>query len=328
MSPDLSSWRGDNLTEPSHFRRVKSPVVEQLDLFADNRRTIWLNRAHEALGCLDLEGALASYGRIVEAGLDDREIRDERNLVVGWQERLTRYGESERDAGQLHEMYLELSPAVPTPLRIALLELMVEELSTLESPELLFFPPRFHPGLLCCELGRYDEGEKWFTRALDAGIQPAGRFLAYRGDSLFILGSPEPARELYKGAFLEGPLTVDMPHLADPALCELISYGESEAEEPDDLLPWLPVWGWLRNLFTLELDELRRDLSGFLDSLTRGETGKVLTAPQLWFQYLRYAEFLRGVPGYGQELVRARRRLKEINDELFGRYMRKIAGGE
>ena len=324
MSPDLSPWRGDNLTEGSRFRQAKAPTAEQLDLFADNRRTIWLNQAHEALGDLDLEGALAAYGRIVEAGLDDRGIRNELDLVVGWRERLSRYGESERDAGQLHDLYRELSTAIPSPLRIALLELMVAEISTLETPELIFFPPRFHPGLLCYELGRYDAALEWFTRALHAGIQPAGRFLAYRGDLLFILESAEQARELYKGAFLEGPQAVDLPHLADPALRELITYGESEAEEPDDLLPWLPVWGWLRNLFTLELDELYRDQSGFLDALTRGEAEAELTAPQLWFRYLRYAEFLRGVPGDGRELIRARRRLKEINGELFGRYMRKI----
>ncbi len=321
MSPDLFPWRGDNLTERSHFRPVETPRSEQLDLFADNRRTIWLNQAHGALGCLDLTGAMAFYDRIVQAGPDDRGIRDEGALVVGWQERLGRYGESDRSVVEIHELYRELTATIPSPLRIALLELMMEEISALEAPELLFIPPRFHPGLLCFELGRYDEAREWFGRALAAGIQPAGRFLAYQGDALFLLGDREEARELYREAFLAGPLAVDLPHLADPAMGELISHGESEADEPEELLPWLAAWGWLRELFTLESGEPGSDLSVVHEFTEEGE-GE--TAPRLWFQYLRQAEFLRGSSGDDRELIRARRRLKELNGELFRRYMEKI----
>jgi tetratricopeptide (TPR) repeat protein len=181
MSSALPPWRGDNLTERSHYRRVEPPRSEQLDLFADNRRTIRLNQAHEALGCLDLAGAMASYDKIVQAGLDDREIRDEVALVAAWQERLARCEASDRSAGEIHELYLELTATIPSSLRIALLELMMEELSLPEAPELLFIPPRFPPGLLYFDLGRYDEAREWFVRTPERGIQPAGRFPAYRG---------------------------------------------------------------------------------------------------------------------------------------------------
>jgi len=47
----------------------------------------------------------------------------------------------------------------------------------------------------------------------------------------------------------------------------------------------------------------------------------------VWYEYLRYAEYLRTSYRDDQELIRARRRLKELNDGMFRRYMKKIGGG-
>jgi hypothetical protein len=112
MARDMPFWGGADLTERRH-RPKETLRTEQLDLFADNRRTIWLNQAHEALGSLHLVGALAAYGRIIQAGLDDRGIRDELHLVVGWQERLGEYGESDRNGGEIQKLYAELFCFLP-----------------------------------------------------------------------------------------------------------------------------------------------------------------------------------------------------------------------
>jgi tetratricopeptide (TPR) repeat protein len=325
MSHDLPPWRRDTLIERGH-RLQEAPRTEQLDLFTDNRRTIWLNQAHAALRCLDLAGARVQYDRIVAARLDDREIQGELELVAAWQELLDRYEASDRHSGQIHRLYDHLDVTLPYTLRIALLEFMVDELSGLELPELVFLPPQFHGGLLLYQLGEYADAREWFSRAVEGGILPKGRFLAYQGDALFRLEELDGARELYRQAFLEDPLTVDLPHLADPALPELIASAESELDEPDEIIPWLPVWGWLRNLFTLELHELQMDRTGFRESLDRDEAAERLTTPQLWFQYLRYAELLRALAGEREELVRVRRRMKELNGELFGQYIKKIGG--
>ena len=321
----MTEWRWDDLTERRYSRPVEERPTQQLDLFADNRRTIWHNQAHEALRCLDLAAAMNIYGKITEARLDDLEIRDELELAETWYNYLARYQESSRDVEQIHQLHCELADRLPSPLRIGLLEFIVAQVLAVEALELVYIPPRFHVGLLCYELGNYEDAEVWFGRALDADIQPVGRFLAYRGDALFRLDSEYPARELYREAFLRDPLTVDLPHLADRAIQELIVEADSEVDEPSEILPWLPVWGWLGNVFTLGLNDLHDDRSGFLASLTEAEAR--LTAPQLWFEYLRYAEFLRSSHRDDQGLIRARRRMKEINGEMFGRYMKKIRGG-
>nr|HPR91110.1 hypothetical protein [Synergistaceae bacterium] len=50
------------------------------------------------------------------------------------------------------------------------------------------------------------------------------------------------------------------------------------------------------------------------------------SSPSLWFEFLRYAERLRTVQRDDAELVRIRRRMRELNSFMFGRYMEKIRG--
>ena len=327
MTRDIPSRYWDDLTERRYSRPVEEQPTLQLDLFSDNRRTIWHNQAHEALRCLDLVAAMARYDKIIEAHLDDPEIRDELELAGTWVNHLARYRESSRDVEQIQQLHVELAGSLPLPLRIGLQEFIVEQLLAVKEPELVFIPPKFHVGLMFYELECYRDAESWFGRAVDSGIRPEGKFLAYRGDALVKLDDVDFARERYREAFLRDPLTVDVPHLADRAIQELIVEADSEADEPSEILPWLPVWGWLGSVFTLDLNDLRADRSGYVQSLVEAESVARLTSPQLWFEYLRYAEFLRSSHLDDQELIRARRRMKEINGEMFGRYMKKIRGG-
>ena len=114
--------------------------------------------------------------------------------------------------------------------------------------------------------------------------------------------------------------------LADRAIHELVTDVEAVVDEPSEILPWLPVWGWLSSIFTLDLNDLV-GRSGVFASLVEAEAAGSLTVPQVWYEYLRYAEFLRTSHRDDQELIRARRRLKELDDGMFRRYMKKIGGG-
>ena len=84
MPKDIPLWQWNDLTERRLSRPVDAGRTQQLDLFADNRRTILLNQAHDALLRLDLAGAIVSYGKIISDHLDDREIRAEFEQFNTW----------------------------------------------------------------------------------------------------------------------------------------------------------------------------------------------------------------------------------------------------
>lgn len=226
----------------------------------------------------------------------------------------------------MHDLWRELTPQTPSPLAVALRELLIDELWQLPSPELIYIPPRFHIGTLLMTAGRFAEAEHWF--ALGAGIGERGRFLAWRGDALARLGDQGRARDVYLAAFLEDPLAVDVASLQSPLIHDLLFSLESEDHDlgEADLPAWLPVWGWLEGAFRLPLKELMADRAAFVDALEAAHTSRSLSTARLWFDDLCYAEYLRTAFRDDRELVRVRRRMRLLSGFMFGRYMEKMRG--
>jgi tetratricopeptide (TPR) repeat protein len=296
----------------------------QLDLFCDNRRTIRLNDADELLCALRLEEALAIYGELLADAPDDTDLLALQGLVASWRERLSLFHAAPAGSERLHDLWRELTPETPPTLAAALRALLVDELRQLPSPELIYIPPRFHIGTLLLTAGRVAEAEHWFARALGAGIGERGRFLAWRGDALTKLGDTGWAKEAYLAAFLEDPQAVDMASLQSPLIHDLI--GSLESEDHDLGEADLPVWGWLQGEFALPLNELMADCAPFVDDLEAAHNARSLPPARLWFDDLRYAEYLRTLFRADRELVRVRRRMRELSRFLFERYMEKMRG--
>lgn len=300
----------------------------QLDLFCDNRRTIRLNDADELLRDLRLEEALAAYGELLADAPDDAELLALHGLVAAWHERLSLFHAAPAGTERLHDLWRKLTPDMPPPLAAALRALLVDELRQRPSSELIYLPPRFHIGTLLLADGRFAEAERWLARALEAGIGERGRFLAWRGDALARLGDPERAMSAYLAAFLEGPHEVDLVSLQSPLIHDLLASLESEDHDlgEADLPAWLPVWGWLQGAFRLPLSELMADCAPFVAALETAHSSRSLPAARLWFEDLRYAEYLRTAFRDDRELVRVRRRMRQLNGFLFDRYLEKIRG--
>jgi tetratricopeptide (TPR) repeat protein len=298
----------------------------QLDLFCDNRRTICLNDADELLRVLRLEEALAVYEELLADAPDDAVLLALQGLVTAWRERLSLFQAAPAGTERLHALWRELTPQMPSPLAVALRELLIDELRQLPSPELIYIPPRFHIGTLLLTAGRFAEAERWFARALEARIGERGRFLAWRGDALTKLGDPDRAMSAYLAAFLEDPQTVNLESLHSPLIHDLLSSLESEDHDfgAEDLPAWLPVWGWLRGAFGLPLNAPAADRAAYVDALEAAHSSRSLPAARLWFDDLRYAEYLRTAFRDDRELVRVRRRMQLLSGFMFGRYMEKI----
>lgn len=300
----------------------------QLDLFMDNRRTILLNEAAEFLRALDLEKACGIYDELLAEAPADGEILRLMVEVERWRGRLLRFS----DAGPegLYEIHSQLSAETPQALRNGMLAFLGERLRTFSAPELIYVPPRFHLGCVLREAGRHAEAESWFAAALRSGVAQRGRFLAWRGDALTLCGRDTAAMECYQTAFLEDPDSVDIDSLAYGAIRTLFLTLSVECfdEEADDrqALPWLPFWGWLHGAFPLDSNDIATDHAAFAASLQQSENEGTLPPARLWYEYLRFAEYLRACLRDDPELVRARRRMKQLNGEMFSRYMERIGG--
>ncbi|MCM2356604.1 MAG: hypothetical protein NDI77_00470 [Geobacteraceae bacterium] len=301
----------------------------QLDLFCDNRRTIRLNDAGEMLRALDLEKALAVYADLLNDAPDDRTIRQLQSSVGQWRDTLSRFHACPMGSGRLHELWLNLTDGTPPQLAVGVLELLIAGLKGLPAPELIFVPPRFHIGTILMAQERFTDAEFWFSCALTSGIGERARFLGWRGDALMLLGDAGRARESYLAAFLEEPHDVDLTSQKDRLIHNLLFSLESEGSDEiadDEIVCWLPVWGWLHGEFVLSMEEVAADSDAFAASLEKTERLRDMTLPRVWFDYLRYAEYLRTMCRNDRELVRVRRRMRELSGFMFDRYMEKVRG--
>lgn len=199
----------------------------------------------------------------------------------------------------------------------------MEQLELEVTPELIFFPPRFHLGCLLLDTGRAVEAEIWFALALDSGIPQRGRFLAYLGDALVAKGETDSARDCYRAAFLEDPLGVDLDHLRDRAAREMPIEMEEEGLSEEEAVCWIPVWGWLKGIFTLGPAETEGPRM-FGGECLQTQAAPEKSVPRLWFECLRHAERLRTGIRDDTELIRVRREMKDLNPLMFDRYMKKI----
>jgi len=301
----------------------------QLDLFSDNRQTILVNEAGELLLALDLDKALAIYTYLLNDNPGDRTILQLQNAAAEWRDNLSAFHAYPVGSGPLHDLWLKLTDDTPPPLAAGVLQLVIEGLKKLPRPELIYIPPRFHISTLLLAQERYAEAESWLARAIDGGIDERARFLGWRGDALMSLGETGKAKESWLAAFLEGPCSVDLPSLKNRLIHNLLSSLEIEGSdemEEDEMVCWLPVWGWLQGEFILSMDEVVADHGAFAASLEKIVDSRDMTLPRVWFDYLRYTEYLRTIFRNDRELVRVRRRMREMSGFMFDRYMEKIRG--
>lgn len=299
----------------------------QLDLFSDNRHTILVNEAGELLLALDLDKALAIYTDLLNDNPGDRTILQLQSAAREWRDDLSSFHGHPVGIGPLHDLWQKLTDDTPSSLAAGVLRLVIDGLKKLPGPELIYIPPRFHIGTLLMAQERYAEAESWLARALASGINERARFLGWRGDALMSLGKTGEAKESLLTAFLEGPRSADLHSPKNRMVPDLLSSLEIEGSdeiEEDEMVCWLPVWGWLQGEFVLSMEEVVADHGAFAASLELNVDFRNMTLPRLWFEFLRYAEYLRTVFRNDRELVRMRRRMRDMNGFMFDKYMEKI----
>lgn len=300
----------------------------QLDLFLDNRRSILLNDAGRHLRKLQLPEALALYRQLLEDESDDPELLDLERQVIFWAERLRAFHAANPGPDRIHELWTALTASVPTSLSTGLLNLMISELMALPEAERIYRPPRFHIGYLLLSLQRDAEAVHWFDRALAAGIEVPARILGWCGEALTRLGDGDQALVRYRDAFLEDPTEIDLKSLKNEQILDLLAALENEDLFPNkaEALTWLPVWGRLQGVFSLSLNLWVSDPVSALEALESAHAKQSLAPARLWYEDLRYAEYLRTRHRNDSELIRIRRRMRSLNSFMFQSYLNILSG--
>jgi tetratricopeptide (TPR) repeat protein len=297
----------------------------QLDLFSDNRRNILLNDAGEWLRLLRLEKALTIYSELLSEAPADVELLSLQQQVVSWQNRLARFNAAPIETSGLHHLWQSLIPETPPPLAAVVRELLIKELLEFPSPELIYLPPRFHLGVILLADGQVEAAEDWFARAIHGGINHRARFEIWRGKALERLNDTQAAKEAYLLAFLEEPQEVDPDLLQSPLIHEL--YLSLECEVPElseaELRAWLPVWGWIQGEWEIKPYDITTSTT-ICAQLEEAEQSGSMPPSRLWFEYLRYTEYVRTIARNDRELVRVRRLMRQRSGFMFDRYMEKI----
>ena len=292
----------------------------QLNLFEDNRANILLNITDEYLRAGEFAKALSTCEQVREEYPENRQAVQLYGLLDEWHALVLAIEPSANLLRQLKEMLTKLESVTHPPLRNAVAEVLVEQLQALPERDSIFLPPDFHLGHLLLRLGRFAAAATSFHDALSSPDLARGRFLAWCADAMTLAGNAEGAENVYLQAFLEDPASVNVAFIKHPKIVQLYRHcvQNSDSLDDEDVVSWLPVWGWLQGVFPLPLLHplLLEELESQADSNT--------PVPRLWYETLTLAEYLRTVRRDDLQIPAVRRLMKRLNEDMFECYMQKI----
>lgn len=300
----------------------------QLSLFEDNRTTVFLNLAEDFIRSRSFAQALSIYDRLLSEEAGDAQVAAYRHLVWEWLNLLSVIGASPCDLEHIQTCWERLESIDFPALRSVVLDMLIDALAAVPAPHSIYAPPYVHMGRMLMAAGRVDEAADAFLHALGHPGIPRGTFLAWRADALTLSGDGGAALEGYLAAFLEDPLTVDLPAIPNKTIdnLRLSLHAEAEEIEEDEEPAWLPVWGWMQGVFPLSLRPSALPATCAADFASLLEQ-KDCPLPRLWYEMLAHAERVRLHTRDDRELAAVRRLLKNTNGFLFRLYLEKIAGG-
>ena len=301
----------------------------QLSLFEDNRPTVLLNIAEEFIRSGELVQALSVYEQLVDEYPGDRRNAALRELVGEWHELMSGIVTHPDNLELLQSIWLRLDSISLPSLSLVALDMLIEAMSSLTSPEQFYLPPDFHLGQLLMKAGRFVEAADCFQAALCSARVERGRFLAWHGDALTLAGKHGAALKSYFAAFLDDPQTIDMQSVKNRKVHDLylsLHFEATDEIEVQDEPAWLPVWGWFNGVFALPQHAAPGKDTPSATAFEALLAEKSRFLPRIWFDMLAHAERVRTVSKDSKELGAVRRLMKNSNQFMFGCYLEKING--
>ncbi|MDR0551250.1 MAG: hypothetical protein LBG72_04435 [Spirochaetaceae bacterium] len=155
-------------------------------------------------------------------------------------------------------------------------------------PELLLFLGRCYKGL-----GDYENAAAYLGKAAGWRREDAAA-LAEFADVKALLGDVSAAKALFREAFFINPQAVNLCAMESELLQNLVRYTAKEGKEGAAINEWLPVYGALtgvfsveRNLNRLEVSKLEQSIKALENDLRAGAKNQDELLPRLLNRYLR-----------------------------------------
>jgi tetratricopeptide (TPR) repeat protein len=188
-------------------------------------------------------------------------------------------------------------------------------------------------GYVYIQAGQYDQAIKALQACIPVTPHNAAMY-GYLGDAYMLRGESDVARQCYREACLIDPVGIDWGHMKDKALLELRDQLIKQLDLDHNLtLGWLPSYAHIQGLFKPKIIKLNQGIKEFVD--------EYLALRKAFFKEetpdLKAKLFFRGIILCDNEpllrfvkrisFVDVRRLMKELNQDLFSRYLNFIEGG-
>jgi len=314
-------------------------MEEQLSLF--DEKHILVNTGTSALISLHLESARKTFQRYKDIYGDSNNMQSKLKIVDFLLAGLTQcpMDSPEEPAGlyrlwnafadYAHEIHCT-DTNILSGIKDSLFKKIMEEIDQWDLTDVPFFLDHVPTGYIYMEAGDIDHAIGSLQASIAATEQNALLY-GYLGDAYTLREEPDVARRCYLEALLAGAEDIDWNYLKDGELAALREhlieeYDRDEAQAGE----WLPTHAVIRGLFKCKTLRLREEIKRFVDEYRVMQKAYSRDrSPRLGARLFIRSIILCGNEALikliqGMELVAIRKKMKEIDPELFSQYMKSI----
>jgi len=160
------------------------------------------------------------------------------------------------------------------------------------------------------------------------------RLLSILGEAAFHLGDVTKSLWYFREAFFLEPTDIDLERIEALPVKELVTIVKEEQKEFPDIREWIPVYGFLRDIFYVRRNLQERNIETIKEEIytlevsyqqmNRDQIAESNTVPRLVTRYLWLYDYYEFQNYDFDHLSQIRDRLVQIDENLFRDYFKKM----
>ncbi|PIE97865.1 MAG: hypothetical protein CR988_05730 [Treponema sp.] len=183
-------------------------------------------------------------------------------------------------------------------------------------------------GLCCKSLGDYETALNFAKKA--AGLSDdSAPILAELADAYAFCGDIRFAKVYFREAFFKDASKIQRYFLESEFICRLIDVVEAEGYKDEELLEWVPVYGVLKNVFTvkrelkaLEIGQLKQRIFWLENEMRQKEYEKQrILKPKLINSYFWLIDYYSGCSEEKMKIDEVLLKIKFLDKDVYDAYV-------